>query len=246
METKRERLIQILVEEIKLGKFSGCSKLPPERILAEQMGVTRALLREALLTMEGMGHITVAGRDGIYISDNGIRDMARGMDRLSQWPAAMNGEILDVRIILEVPAAELAAQNRTEADIERMEECLRILTGLDRNNEAHYEQGDHWDSMLHETIMRAARNELLIRIYEGLLALMKDFTQRYRAMLFNEIPGWAEQAFHEHERIVRAIREQRPQVAGEAMREHLCLACKLHGRDVAGVNAELSGSICCR
>lgn len=245
METKRERLIQVLVEEIRIGRFAGCSKLPAERLLSEQMGVTRALLREALLTMEGMGHIAIAGRDGIYITDNGMRNVTHGMNRLSQWPPDMNSDILEIRVILEVPAAEIAAQNRTDADVERMEECLKILAGLDRNDETHYEPGDHWDSMLHETIVRSTRNELLIRIYEGLLSLMKDFTQRYRAMLFNSIPGWPEQAFHEHERIVRAIREQQSGPAGEAMREHLCLAGRLNGLELSNI-PRLSTSICCQ
>ncbi len=245
METKRERLIRLLVEEIRIGRFAGSSKLPSERILSEQMGVTRALLREALLTMEGMGYIAITSRDGIYITDNGMRNITHGMNGLSQWPPDMNSDILEIRVILEVPAAEIAAQNRTDADVERMEECLKILAGLDRNDETHYEQGDHWDSMLHETIVRAARNELLIRIYEGLQSLMRDFTQRYRAMLFNNIPGWPEQAFHEHECIVRAIRERQSGPAGEAMRKHLCLACRLNGLEFSSV-PRLSTSVCCK
>ena len=244
METKRERLIQLLLDEIRIGRFSGRAKLPAERGLAEELGVTRALLREALLTMEGMGYLNIAGRDGIYITDNGTREVTHGMVSLSQWPTAMNNDTLEVRIILEVPAAEIASQNRTASDLERMEECLKTLSNLDRNDESNYQQGDYWDSMLHETIIRATRNELLIRIYEGLLSLMKSFTERHRAMLFNEIPGWAEQAFQEHERIVGAIRDRRSKAAGEAMREHLCLACRLNGREFSAI-PRMPKSVCC-
>ena len=244
METKRERLIQLLLDEIKMGKFSGQAKLPAERILAEELGVTRALLREALLTMEGMGYLNIAGREGIYITDNGARDVTSGMASLSQWPTAMSGNTLEVRLILEVPAAEIAARNRTGRDLERMEECLRVLSGLDRKDDSDYQQGDYWDSMLHETIIRATRNELLIRIYEGLLSLMKSFTERHRAVLFREIPGWAEQAFREHERIVEAIRARRSKSAGEAMRDHLCLACRLNGLESSAI-LQLSKSVCC-
>ena len=244
METKRERLIHKLRDEIKTGKFSNCKKLPAERLLAEQLGVTRALLREALLTMEGMGQINISGRDGIYILQNGLEGVTHSINTLSLWPSVMNNDILEVRVILEVPAAEIAAKNRTDDDLERMEECLRILAGLDKNNEADYAEGNRWDCMLHETIMRSTKNELLIRIYEGLLSLMRDFTERHRTMLFNKIPGWAGRAFQEHERLVSAIRERTPKTAGETMRVHLCRALKGRGF-LDGDNAPFEEFACC-
>ncbi len=194
----------------------------------ERMGVTRTLLREALMTMEGMGRLSIEGRSGIAIIRNGEENIAQNIKGLAQWPSVLNGEILEVRLILEVPAAKIAARIRSDADLEQMDRCLAALSAIDHRDEQDYARGDEWDFLLHQTIMRATGNELLLRLYEGVTALMREFTRRYRGMLFNRIEGWAENVFQEHVRIVEAIRAQTPKEAGEAMRLHLCRVSKVH------------------
>lgn len=228
METKRERLIQRLTEEIQTGCFRAASRLPPERVLMERMGVTRTLLREALMTMEGMGRISIEGRSGITIVRNGEEKIGQGIERLAQWPSVLSGEILEVRLILEVPAARFAAKARSEADLEQMDRCLAALSAFDHRDEKDYARGDEWDFLLHQTIMRAAGNELLLRVYEGVASLMRDFTRRYRGVLFNRIAGWAEMAFREHTQLVEAIRARNPEEAGETMHRHLCRTLKIN------------------
>ena len=228
METKRERLIQRLTEEIQTGCFRAASRLPPERVLMERMGVTRTLLREALMTMEGMGRISIEGRSGITIVRNGEEKVGQGIERLAQWPSVLSGEILEVRLILEVPAARIAARARSEADLEQMDRCLAALSTFDHRDEKDYARGDEWDFLLHQTIMRAAGNELLLRVYEGVASLMRDFTRRYRGVLFNRIAGWAKRAFQEHTLLVEAIRAQNPEGAGQAMQQHLCRISRGH------------------
>ena len=140
----------------------------------------------------------------------------------------LNGEILEVRLILEVPAAKIAARIRSDADLQQMERCLAALSAIDHRDEQDYARGDEWDFLLHQTIMRATGNELLLRLYEGVTALMRESTRRYRGMFFNRIDGWAENTFREHARIVEAIRAQTPKEAGEAMQLHLCRISKGH------------------
>lgn len=188
----------------------------------KQMGVTRALLREALMTMEGMGRLSIEGRSGILILRNGEEKIGQGIGRLAQWPSVLNDEILELRLILEVPAAEIAARVRNDADLEQMDQCLAALAAVDQLDEKDYARGDEWDFLLHQTIIRTTRNELLLRVYEGLASLMRDFTRRYRGIFFNRIEGWAESVFREHVRIVESIRRQDRKESGEAMRAHLC------------------------
>ena len=174
------------------------------------------------MTMEGMGRLSIEGRSGILILRNGEEKIGQGIRRLAQWPSVLNNEILELRLILEVPAAEIAARVRNDADLEQMDQCLAALAAIDQLDEKDYAQGDEWDFLLHQTIIRTTRNELLLRVYEGLASLMRDFTRRYRGILFNRIEGWAESVFGEHVRIVEAIRRQNQEESGEAMRAHLC------------------------
>lgn len=226
IETKREQLIQQLTEEIQTGRFRAATKLPPERVLMEEMGVTRTLLREALMTMEGMGCLSIEGRSGITIIRNGEEKVAQNIRGMAQWPSVLNGEILEVRLIMEVPAAKIAAGIRSDADLEQMDRCLAALSTIDHCDEQDYARGDEWDFLLHQTIMRSTGNALLLRLYEGVTALMREATRRYRGIFFNRIDGWAENTFQEHTLIVESIRAQNPEEAGDAMRVHLCRIAK--------------------
>jgi len=226
IETKREQLIQQLTEEIQTGRFRTATKLPPERVLMEEMGVTRTLLREALMTMEGMGCLSIEGRSGITIIRNGEEKVAQNISGMVQWPSILNGEILEVRLILEIPAAKIAARVRNDVDLEQMDRCLSALSNVDYCDEKNYARGDEWDFLLHQAIIRTTGNGLLLRVYEGVASLMRDFTRRYRGMLFNHVDGWAQNAFREHKMIVEAIRAQNSEEAGEAMRVHLCRISK--------------------
>ena len=126
IETKREQLIQQLTEEIQTGHFKTATKLPPERVLMEEMGVTRTLLREALMTMEGMGRLSIEGRSGITIIRNGEEKVAQNISGMVQWPSVLNGEILEVRLILEIPAAKIAARVRNDVDLEQIDTTLEV------------------------------------------------------------------------------------------------------------------------
>lgn len=227
IEMKREQLIRRLTEEIQTGCFRTATKLPPERELMEKMGVTRTLLREALMTMVGMGRISIEGRSGISIVRNGEEKVAQNLEGVAQWPSVLGSEILEVRLILEIPAAKIAALVRNDMDLEQMDRCLSALSNIDYCDEKNYARGDEWDFLLHQTIMRTTRNELLLRVYEGVASLMRDFTRRYRGMLFNRVDGWAQNAFREHAMIVEAIRAQNSEEAGEVMRQHLCRTLKI-------------------
>ena len=157
IETKREQLIRRLTEEIQTGCFRTATKLPPERELMEKMGVTRTLLREALMTMVGMGRISIEGRSGISIVRNGEEKVAQNLEGVAQWPSVLSSEILEVRLILEIPAAKIAALVRNDVDLEQMDRCLSVLSNINYCNEKNYARGDEWDFLLHQTIVRTTK-----------------------------------------------------------------------------------------
>ena len=76
-------------------------------------------------------------------------------------------EILEVRLILEIPAAKIAARVRNDVDLEQMDRCLSALSNVDYCDEKNYARGDEWNFLLHQAIMRTTGNGLLLRVYEG-------------------------------------------------------------------------------
>lgn len=104
-----EETIEHILQTIKLGIFAPGDKLPPERELAEQLGVSRATLREALGELQSAGYLTVRrGRyGGTYISENPVLAEPHGNPRLD--PADVH-DVLVFRRVIEPAASALAAE----------------------------------------------------------------------------------------------------------------------------------------
>ncbi len=177
-------LREIVADEIRQMITSG-ALAPGERLyedrLAEQLGVSRNPVREALRALESTGLVEVIPRRGAYVS------------RLEVERAR---QILELRSVLESYAAEQAAINRTDDDLAAMRKCIddgRAATGdLDMVAAASY----HRD--FHILIERASKNEFL----PGTVAPLRHQTELVFSVLADTrgITSW-----DEHERILEAI-----------------------------------------
>ena len=113
---------------IASGEFSGGERLPPERDLAQKLGVSRATVREAMIALELSGRIDIRIGAGIFVRE-------ASPARRSRAPTRRNGddpgpgafELIDARIAIESGIAALAASNRTEPELEAMSAALRTM-----------------------------------------------------------------------------------------------------------------------
>jgi GntR family transcriptional repressor for pyruvate dehydrogenase complex len=225
LSLKRKKLIDSILFEIKKGNWKQDNKLPSERKLAEMFGVTRTLMSEAICALEAIGAITVREREGIFINHDEQYIFNNGFTNIRLWPKDTLLNIMEVRLIIEAPSARLAAERRTDRDIEKLEECIENLDEKKQKKEELTEEGAFWDFLFHETIIFSAHNELLSRLYESISELTRKYTMAIRNYVFVS-PEFSRQSYDEHFNIFQAIKEQKSDLAANWIEKHLMRAHK--------------------
>lgn len=179
-------LREIVYEELKLliltGKISPGMRLMEEE-LAEDMGVSRTPIREAIRKLEKEGLITIEPRRGAYVSQISTKDMV---------------EILEVRQNMEGLAAALAAERMSPEGKQQLKEITEAY-------EAAFEAGDmaemiRCDTKFHHIIVEATQNKILVQMVEQL----QELVLRFRYIYYDNFKR-AEKMLAEHRSIYEAI-----------------------------------------
>jgi len=220
MEKKREDLVRHLQKMILDPSVFSHGKLPPERELATSLGVSRALLREAIITVEALGYIEIRERQGAYIKAPESADFSASMKYATFWPGDLLINLMEMRLLIEPPIAGQAALRRTEEDLSRMRACVAQLAAVQNNPDRGSSTGAQWDSMLHMLVVEAAKNPLLTRLYEGMRSIMDNYITISRLRLL-ALDTWPLKILSEHTALVEAIAARDAEKAFEAQRLHL-------------------------
>jgi len=220
MEKKREELLRKLQEMIKSPDAFPDGRLPPERLLAESLKVSRNLLREAMITLEAWGHIEIRERQGAFVVSPDPDDFAASLKFASLYPDDMLINLMEMRLLIEPPIAGVAALRRTEGELADMKNCVAKLVEVHDSPSRGASSGAQWDSMLHSLVVQAARNPLLTRLYEGLSATMDKYIVLSRVKLL-ALENWPQKIIKEHRALVAAIEAGDEFAAEEAQKQHL-------------------------
>lgn len=170
-------LREIVFEHLRSSILNG--KLEPgERLmelqLAEQLGVSRTPVREAIRKLELEGLVEMIPRKGAYVADMSIKDIL---------------DVLEVRMFLEGLATYLAAERMSDEEIDALKEVLKKFE--DGMMTMEKEDMIELDNKFHDMIIKGARNNKLLQIVQGL----HEQFQRFRVIYFNE--------YDEHEDLVK-------------------------------------------
>jgi len=213
----------ILAESARAGLGPG-SRLPTERQLVADLGVTRSGVRQALAALEADGLVSREVGRGTFFSDKAFSagagqafDALRGTP--GEVPAAVAdfapADVMTVRRLLEPQAMPLVVMWATARDFTEMERCL---AGGDQA--VNYEEFETWDLALHRCIMAAAHSPLLAALYSVIESarhgqdwgdLKRRSASSQRRALYQE----------DHRAVVAALRVRDADAAVEAMRTHL-------------------------
>lgn len=187
--------------------------LPAERSLAEQLGVSRTVVREATKRLEQQGMLEIQHGTGIKVVDKLHRPLSESLSLLIPGMAERLRQLNETRLSIEPQAAALAAQRASAAQIEGM---LDIQTQLDAapDNAAAIAA----DIAMHHAIADASGNLIYRLILDSLAEL--SFTSRLRTI--GRIGKSA--AVEHHAQILQAIRRRDPEAALEHMRTHILAA----------------------
>jgi DNA-binding FadR family transcriptional regulator len=210
-----QQVRQWLLEMLSSGRYVTGSKLPTERAVAEQLGVPRSAVRNALAALEAEGLVVRLIGSGTFVADPATRPAREADPPLVAVSDASPTEIMEARLLIEPRIAALAVANATLRDFERMELC-------NRNAEASedFERFEHWDAALHQAIAEATHNRLIVGLYTAITRArdQADWGELKRRSLT------AERRDHyreEHRRIVAALRARDASGAEAALLDHL-------------------------
>jgi DNA-binding FadR family transcriptional regulator len=209
---RRSRAIERLNALLSEPQVRDGDRLPPERMLAVQLGCSRSALREGLEVLEAEGRVWRHVGKGTFA---GPRPIDTAAINLSLASATSPEEVLESRLTLEPMLARLASVRASAAEIDNMEHLLK-------KSEAARDAKvwELWDLALHRAVAEAARNKLLLAVFDAINAMrgMAEWEQLRLASLSPELLATYR---GQHRKYVDAIRARLPGRAEEAMRTHL-------------------------
>jgi GntR family transcriptional regulator, transcriptional repressor for pyruvate dehydrogenase complex len=206
-EIANRLLVLIQGQELRPG-----DKLPAERELAQMMGVSRPVLREALRALSIMRVVDIRHGDGTYITALEPQQLIAHLDFVFAKDSVALGTLFEARRVVEVANARFAAGRIRPESIARLEALLVDLGGAIDDPE-HF--GD-LDMEFHNTICDAAGNFLLSQFMRIINTMGKVSRQRTGA-----VRSVRQAAHRDHRAILDALRQQDMDAAEAAMREHL-------------------------
>ena len=200
--------ISVLISD---GEYIPGARLPPERDLAKQLGVSRPSVREALIALEVEGLLDVRVGSGIYVRQPGKRRRSEALQG-----ASGPFEVIRARWLIEGECAALAARNANRAQLGAIREAH---AGVIKESKRDYNPLDA-DRLFHVRIAEASGNSALVLVVQTL------WDQRmgplYRSLERKlEYPKMAAETVREHHAIVSAIVRSDPRAARNAMRLHM-------------------------
>ena len=223
-----EEVVSEIEQSVKSGVLSIGSRLPGERELAQQFGVSRVVIREAVRHLEARGIVEVRVGSGTYIRSVSGAALSKS---LTLWLKIEDSAVLDlytVRQALEVTAASLAAVHATPEDLAQMRHLLdewATLLAKIPFTEEDVAASDNFEVEFHYLLAKASRNTALETLLRAILPLI--FAGR-RAVI--HLAGNLQQAIAglnltetaaEHNDIYKAIANHDPMTAEFFVRRHM-------------------------
>lgn len=211
-----EKIVDQIGQLVAEGQLKPGDRLPSERELVERFQVSRASIREAISALEMMGLIEVRSGEGTYIRVVNIDSVVAPLAWMLFIEKDTDLELYEVRKILEVQAAGLAAERAEEEDINELFEALEIMR-IDLESHRLGEEADHH---FHYAIARATHNKILFRLMNTISDTMRKTLQSSRSKLYED-RSTPEKLYQEHYLLYEAIKNHDMERAQKLMLEHL-------------------------
>lgn len=208
-----ELVAQQLLGMVQAGNLKPGEKFPPERELAETLGVSRPSLREALRALSLLGVVNIRQGGGVYVSALDPESLLAPLHFFIRLDDHNMQSLFEARILIESGVAALAASRISDEQITRLKACTQMDADA-MNNAGEFIK---LDLEFHEIIFAAAGNSFLSRVAKSLQVLGKA-SREVTAYL----PGVLERSVDDHRHIYNALRKHDADQASAAMKMHLC------------------------
>lgn len=209
------QILEQIMDKIRRKELRAGDRLPPERQWSEELGVSRASVREAIRALEMIGLVQCRQGEGNFISENFHSSLTQPLS-VTFW--LRDGELTEIhefRQMLEIECAKLAAQHATEAQSAELQRHYEHMM-----NTYDKEERASMDSRLHAMIAAASGNCLLEETLISASGLFENLITGLRAAIIRKEKN-ASIVDYQHGQIVRAIVNHDPIRAGAYMTEHM-------------------------
>jgi GntR family transcriptional repressor for pyruvate dehydrogenase complex len=217
---KTKKIYEQIVDQIGLlvaeGQLKPGDRLPSERELVERFQVSRASIREAISALELMGLIEVRSGEGTYIRQVNIDSVIAPLAWMLFIEKDTDLELYEVRKILEVQAAGIAAERAQDDEIHDMYDALEVM----RMDLEHERLGQDADHDFHFAIARATHNKILIRLMNTISDTMQKTLKSSRSKLYAD-RHTPERLYQEHCSLYNTIKNHDVLKAQQLMLDHL-------------------------
>jgi len=177
-QTRLELALDYITGEIARGNLKAGDKLPNEKELAEQLGISRTPIREAMKTLSVAGLIDIRHGHGSYVREGpGLPSTPLTLFRLYLQDSTPE-MLMELRDIFDRNCTEIAAQRRTESDLAKMRECIDRLKALTQQPGASLDDMLKADLDFHRAIYEASGNILIVTIAEFVLNMVAPWVKK--------------------------------------------------------------------
>ncbi|GAU76426.1 FadR/GntR family transcriptional regulator [Fusibacter sp. 3D3] len=221
---KTKKIYEMIIEQIQAmilsGKLKTGDKLPSERVLAEQFSASRASIREAIRSLEILGVVECRQGGGNFIGDYKRSNWIEPISLMFKLGGGNFDEILEIRTVIEVEAARLAAIRITE------EQKVAFIALIEAFKSATSEEElSQLDQQFHIIIAEASHNVLIDTMMRAIQAILKNFIEEAR----HSINVWDQDSgvlLLQHCKIEEAIIAGRSEEAALNMKEHFAMVVR--------------------
>jgi GntR family transcriptional repressor for pyruvate dehydrogenase complex len=229
-DTLSERVEAALLAYIQDNDLKPGAMLPPEATLTAQLGVSRAVVREALKALQGRGTLQIVNGKGAMVRPSDPRTLHLYFSREVQFRTEAMVELMEIRRGLEAECARLAAARHTPEELARLEETVSAMRARLHDPDAYTDL----DLSLHLLISAASHNTLLSQLVESMRAALKEGIRE--GLRLRRTDGQLAMMQEAHERIVAAIGRHDDEEAGRQMAQHL-------HRAIATISGDLGDAV---
>jgi GntR family transcriptional regulator, transcriptional repressor for pyruvate dehydrogenase complex len=208
-----EQIVLQIEDSIHKGVLKAGDQLPAERELAQQFGVSRTAVREAVKALREKGLVEAYAGRGTFVTDGTSHVMKLSLDRMIRLGRSDDSSFLvEVREILEPEIAALAANRSETQHLASMKEAVAVMESTRQDPDAFIEA----DLDFHLALAEAAGNPLILSLIDSIVGLLRE----QRTKIFS-VDGGPERGQYHHKRILEAVERRDAQGARDAMRAHL-------------------------
>lgn len=208
-----EHIVRQIEESITRGVLKPGDQLPAERELAQQFGVSRTAVREAVRVLNEKGLVEAYSGRGTFVTNGTSQAIRQSLDLMIKiGHEEGSAHLAELREILEPGIAAVAAIRAEESDISALREAVDVMDHSRHDADAFIEG----DLDFHLALAEAARNPIILALLDSIVGLLRE--QRMRTYY---VGGGPERGQYHHKRILEAVEHHDPERARATMRDHL-------------------------